>query len=123
MKNKGFSQNTKEKVRQRDNHKCFFCDGKENLTIGHIFSWRCENGMPVEKNGMTICRKCHDKLDFGIGVSRQEQIKMLRLCEIYLIFLYMEELDKDKLTYGGKQKAKRKAYEGRDMYANKLQGV
>lgn len=98
MGGRPFSSFTKELIKDREENKCFFCDSKKNLTIAHIFAWKRDNGLPVLENGMCICRKCHNKMDFGMECTREEQIKMLRLCEMYLILTYMKELNPQELT-------------------------
>jgi len=89
---KSYSLATKVVIKKRDNFKCFFCETTKKLTIAHIFVPKKDGGKPVEENGMIICRGCHDALDFGTGVTVEQQIKMLRLCEIYLTFTYMREI-------------------------------
>lgn len=80
----------KELVRQREHNKCFFCESKANLTAAHIFYWKKDNGKATKENLMCICRECHNKLDFGIGVDRDTQLRMLRQCYAYLTFTYCE---------------------------------
>ncbi len=75
-------------VKQREKRKCFFCESKKDLTYAHIFVWVKDGGSSRKENGVCICRECHDKMDFGKGVSKQEQIRMLRQCQSYLVFLY-----------------------------------
>ena len=101
---KAYSVDTKLVIKQRDGFKCFFCDSIEDLTIAHIFVPKRDGGKPVEENGMCICRKCHDKMDFGIGCSIQEQIRMLELCKMYLMFYYQKEFTEEELTLEGNQK-------------------
>jgi predicted restriction endonuclease len=102
MSGKPYSKETKQKIKEREEHECFFknanmCLDGNDLTVAHIFIWKKDNGKPVEKNGMCICRKCHDALDFGIGVSTEQQIKMLRLCQMYLTLFYMEEIKEEEV--------------------------
>lgn len=101
MSNKvrAYSDATKVEIKQRDGCKCFFCDSKNDLTIAHIFVARRDGGKPVPENGMCICRKCHDKLDFGIGCTPDQQKIMQCQCERYLTLLYMRELTKEELTF------------------------
>lgn len=89
---------TKLQIKERDNYQCFFCRSTEYLTIAHIFVTKKEGGKAVEENGMCICRKCHDKLDFGMNCSEELQKKMQRLCEMYLTLYYMREINKEELT-------------------------
>ena len=87
-------------IRKRDNHKCFFCESKTNLTAAHIFYWAKDNGKATQENLMCLCRECHDKMDFGKGVDRDTQLRMLRQCYAYLTFYYcynenQEEIQKE----------------------------
>ena len=91
-------------VRQRDKH-CFFCETENNLTFAHIFYWKKDGGKATKENGICLCRECHDKMDFGKGISKEEQLRMLRQCYAYLVFTYceydkQEELPEKKLTKG-----------------------
>lgn len=99
MKKKSYSKIVKRIIKNRDGNECFFCKGTQNLTVAHIFTWRKDGGLPIVENGMTLCRKCHDKMDFGIGCTKKEQIKMLEICKMYLSFSYMiweEEMKYEK---------------------------
>ena len=94
----------KKEIRQRDKH-CFFCESKTNLTSAHIFVWKKDGGKATKENLMCLCRKCHDKMDFGIGITKEEQKRMLQQCYAYLVFTYceynkQEELPEKKLTKG-----------------------
>ncbi len=51
----------KEKIIQRDNHKCPLCKGNSNddgLAVHHIIP----NGPATEENLMLLCNFCHDKI-------------------------------------------------------------
>jgi hypothetical protein len=105
MQKKGYSKHKKQIIKQRDGNKCFFnelgmCESGEELTVAHIFIWKKDYGKPVEENGIAICRDCHDKLDFGLGITKEEQIKRLRLCEMYLTLYYFREITNEELTFG-----------------------
>jgi 5-methylcytosine-specific restriction endonuclease McrA len=76
-------------VRQRDKH-CFFCEATSNLTAAHIFYWKKDKGKATKENLMCLCRECHDKMDFGKGIDKQQQLRMLRQCYAYLTFIYCE---------------------------------
>ena len=80
----------KERVRKRENNKCFFCNTKKNLTFAHIFVWNRDGGKVVEENGVCICRECHDKMDFQKGCTELEQLRMQRQCYAYLTFMYCD---------------------------------
>ena len=46
--------------RERDNHKCVFCDETENLDVHHITNRRnMPNGGYVITNGITVCSFHH----------------------------------------------------------------
>lgn len=93
-----YSPAMKKQIKKRDQNMCFFCDAKKNLTIAHIFVPRRDNGIPNLLNGMCICRKCHDKLDFGIGCTIEEQIEMLKICKAYLMLGYNRVITEQELT-------------------------
>jgi predicted restriction endonuclease len=89
-------------IRQREEYKCFFCESKTNLTAAHIFVWKKDGGKCTQENLMCLCRECHDKMDFCKGITREEQIRMLRQCMAYLTFYYCDydtqrEIPKRKL--------------------------
>ena len=112
MKNKGYNEHQRKEIKQRDGYKCFFenvgiCESGEELTIGHIFVWRKDGGKPVKENGVCICRKCHDKMDFGLGVTIEQQKRMLRYVQMYLTFFYFREITNEEVTIGGKVKTRR----------------
>lgn len=50
-------------VEKRDGHCCIFC-GAPGRGEAH-FIGRAHGGMGVEKNILTVCRKCHHELDNG----------------------------------------------------------
>jgi hypothetical protein len=76
-----FSTQLRKKVRNRDGNHCFFCNSLENLTVAHIFLEKRNGGKAVEENGMCICRRCHDELDFCKNITKEEQLRMLRYCK------------------------------------------
>jgi 5-methylcytosine-specific restriction endonuclease McrA len=87
-------------VRNRENHKCFFCDSKTNLTFAHIFYWKKDGGKETKENGVCLCRECHNKMDFQIGCTREEQILMLRRCYAYLVFYYCYNENQEEIMHG-----------------------
>lgn len=54
----GFSEGLKEKIRKRDNNKCFICETTNELEIHHIVPRRL-GGDHTEENLITLCLKCH----------------------------------------------------------------
>ena len=77
------SKKTKQRVYERDGGRCIFC-GAPGLPEAHFIS-RAHGGLGIEENILTVCRKCHDRLDNSI--HRQE---MLRQAAGYLIEQYLE---------------------------------
>lgn len=93
-----YSESRRKRIIKRDDRKCFFCGSKKDLTIAHIFVWKKDGGKPVDENGLTACRECHDKLDFCKGISKLEQYRMLRLAQMYLTFYYMKEITDEDVS-------------------------
>jgi hypothetical protein len=89
----------KQIVRERENNKCFFCEGTYNLTAAHIFYWKKDNGKATKENLICLCRECHNKMDFGIGCTREEQILMLRRCYAYLVFMYCYNENQEEVMH------------------------
>jgi len=51
----------RQKVLKRDGHKCRKCSTKNKLTVHHIKNLSGNQGLAYDtKNGITLCRKCHD---------------------------------------------------------------
>ena len=57
-------RNFRAKVLWRDNYTCQHCDSKENPQSHHIIQ-RIDGGTNTPKNGITLCKKCHDELHAG----------------------------------------------------------
>lgn len=79
-----FPKSMRTKIKDRDGNCCFFCLREDTLTVAHIFIANRDKGPAVMWNGLTLCRECHDKLDFCINNSPQCQKRMLELCKLYL---------------------------------------
>lgn len=60
----GFNELLKEKVKNRDNNKCFICECNTNLDVHHIIPQRL-GGEHKEINLITLCRKCHRYIETG----------------------------------------------------------
>lgn len=103
-KYKGFSKEQKYLIKKRDNNECFFCENKKNLTVAHIFVWRKDGGKPVEENGLTLCEECHQQMDFGIGITVEQQIDMLKQCKQYLLLYYKKEIKEENLKILSKKR-------------------
>ena len=57
-------RNFRAKVLWRDKYTCQHCGAKEDLNAHHIRS-RINGGTNSPKNGITLCKKCHDSLHAG----------------------------------------------------------
>jgi hypothetical protein len=57
-------RNFRAKVLWRDNYTCQHCGGKEELNAHHIMG-KMNGGTDTPKNGITLCKKCHDSLHAG----------------------------------------------------------
>lgn len=60
----GFTDSIKEKVKIRDNRKCFICEYDVNLDVHHIIPQRM-GGPHKEHNLITLCKKCHRYIETG----------------------------------------------------------
>ena len=54
-------RNFRAKVLWRDNYTCQHCGDKEKLNAHHIRG-KIDGGTDTPKNGITLCKKCHDEL-------------------------------------------------------------
>jgi 5-methylcytosine-specific restriction endonuclease McrA len=53
----------REKVLERDGHKCQYCGAAENLQVHHIFPYESLGQIRTDvSNGQTLCKKCHDSI-------------------------------------------------------------
>jgi 5-methylcytosine-specific restriction endonuclease McrA len=66
-------KSVKDKVWERDNHRCIICGCLGNPEA-HIIS-RSRGGLGIEENIITLCRNCHQKLDQSPKNVRDEYIK------------------------------------------------
>lgn len=60
----GFTDSIKERVKNRDNRKCFICEYDVNLDVHHIIPQRM-GGSHKEENLITVCKKCHRYIETG----------------------------------------------------------
>jgi len=60
------NQELRQKVRERDNHKCRFCEDEENLHTHHIIP-RKASGSDKQENLMTVCASCHKRIETTQG--------------------------------------------------------
>lgn len=88
-------------VYERDHERCIFC-GAPGLPEAHVIP-RSHGGLGVPQNIITVCRKCHDKLDN----STQRQ-RMLPEAVAYLKSFYPDWKKEDYVfDKHDKDKAKR----------------
>ncbi len=57
-------RNFRAKVLWRDNYTCQCCGSQDKLNAHHIRR-RVDGGTNTPKNGITLCKKCHDSLHLG----------------------------------------------------------
>lgn len=84
-----FNKQTREKLFNRDGH-CIFCGTVYSLTAAHYIS-RAKGGLGILQNGVTLCLKCHRKLDQS--TMRPHLLKQVRE---YLDKLYPDFPDEDR---------------------------
>lgn len=88
------SKATKDKVWERDNHRCVYCHSPNAFPEAHFIS-RSKGGLGVEYNIITLCRKCHQRYDNGL---RNEREQMRDYFREYLKSHYID-WDEDNLIY------------------------
>lgn len=93
------SKKTKEIVYKRDEESCIFC-GAPGLPEAHVVP-RSHGGLGIPENIVTVCRKCHDKLD-----NSTDRQKMLQQAAEHLERFY-PSWDKESLIYDKWQKAQK----------------
>ncbi len=79
----------KDSVWERDGHRCIFCGSPQARPEAHVIP-RTAKGLGVEKNIITVCRRCHTLLD-----QTERRDKMLAQAKHYLYSLYGEFDDKE----------------------------
>jgi len=57
----------------RDNYTCQHCGAKEDLNAHHILG-KMDGGTDTPKNGITLCKKCHDSIHAGEWVLEKKAI-------------------------------------------------
>ena len=123
-KHKQYKSSNKQEAFERDNCQCFFCNNfalkddrvlsqedmhdKRTLTMAHIFVWKKDGGKFVAINEVTLCRYHHNMMDFGVNCTREQQIMMLRMCQMYLTLTYMREIKNADVKGEVRVKAKRR---------------
>lgn len=63
-----FSAETKNAIFERDKWRCVKCGANNNLEkVPHHVIFKSQGGLGIKRNGVTICRSCHD---WAHGLSR-----------------------------------------------------
>lgn len=89
------SQKVKEKVWNRDNHKCIYCGIYVPKTCANAhYIKKSQGGLGIEENVVTFCLKCHYEEDFGQNTKLYESYM-----KNYLKSIYGEDWNKEKLVY------------------------
>lgn len=97
-----FSTKTRERIKQRDNHRCIFCNlgyhmesttslGYGIQSIMHYIP-RSKGGLGIEQNGALGCQYHHELLDNGNKGLREE---MLGIFKGYLMGFYPDWNEED----------------------------
>ena len=87
------SQKVKLAVWERDNQRCIFCGSHNAMPNAHIIS-RAKGGLGVEKNIVTLCAHCHDKMDHSTLRSTWIEIAKTHIKNIYGEFVESEVIYK-----------------------------
>lgn len=67
------SQETKEVVWERDNHKCIFCGKHVPVSCANShYIPRSHGGLGIEQNIVTACPECHHEQDNGLNTEYYE---------------------------------------------------
>lgn len=85
-------QRVKYRVWERDGHRCIFCGSYKASPEAHIVS-RAHGGLGIEKNIVTVCRRCHDRMDNSI-----HRPEMIQAAKEYVI-RYYGSWSEDECTY------------------------
>ena len=85
-------QSVKEKVWERDGHRCIFCGSSSAMPNAH-FVPRSKSGLGIEQNIVTACKDCHHKMD-----QTKYRKEMLKKAKEHLQASY-PDWDETKLQY------------------------
>lgn len=55
-----FSKKTIEAIRERDNNQCVKCGSYQIEAVPHHIIYKSAMGTNHKRNGMSVCRSCHD---------------------------------------------------------------
>lgn len=65
----------RQKVLERDNNKCIYCNSTEKLNAHHIYAWQFYEDKRFEvSNGITVCNNCHKKIHSIFGYNSKEKM-------------------------------------------------
>lgn len=70
------SKSVKDKVWERDNHRCIVCGCCFANPEAHVIS-RSRGGLGIEENVVTLCRSCHQNLDQSPKEIRDKYTKLV----------------------------------------------
>lgn len=88
------SKEVKQKVWERDKHKCIYCKRYVPVECANShYIKRSQLGLGIEQNIVTACPKCHYKYDFGVNCK-----DMINYTREYLSSFY-GALKRSELTY------------------------
>lgn len=81
-KKKQITPKVKERVWERDNHRCIYCGSPEAAPEAHFIA-RSQGGLGVEENILTLCRRCHERYDKTLKRPEMHEFFKSYLQEIY----------------------------------------
>ena len=56
-----FKQKTIDAILERDEHKCVSCHRSTMIeSVPHHVIYKSQGGLGIKRNGITVCRYCHD---------------------------------------------------------------
>ncbi|MEN2765747.1 HNH endonuclease [Ornithinibacillus xuwenensis] len=75
-KSKNFTEKTKRDIFERDNWQCVKCGSHLIESVPHHIIYKSAGGTGEKRNGVTVCRNCHDwahhKKDSKFGEPSRE---------------------------------------------------
>ncbi len=95
------SKSVKDKVWERDNHRCVVCGNSYNvMPNAHILS-RAKGGLGIETNIVTMCtnltpNKCHEKYDNG---TKEQHDAIFKIIAKYMKSVYGNDWNIDDQRY------------------------
>ena len=92
-------QSVKQKVWERDNHRCIVCGSHIAMPNAHYIP-RSKGGLGIEENIVTLCTSitpnhCHERFDKGTSKEREQLKKIIKK---YLMNKY-EDWNEENLIY------------------------